>query len=64
MNETEHHFQMRNLERVAREGNAEAYKVQPKEYFERLRAQNIRILLLLAMIVAGVVGVGYLRGAF
>ena len=64
MNETEHHFQMQKLERVVREGNAEAYKVQPKEYFARLRAQNIRILLLLAMIVAGVVAVGYLRGAF
>ncbi|MGV2101285.1 hypothetical protein [Rhizobium sp. 21-4511-3d] len=60
-NETEQHFQVRDLNGDMRRASAEAFQVNPKEHARRLRGQNRALLVLLAIVV----GVScYLFGIF
>ncbi len=60
-NETERHFQLRDLNGDAKKAAADALHVDPKEHARRLRRQS-RALLVLFVIVAGVSA--YLFGVF
>ena len=64
-NETKQHFNMRSLDQDMRDAYAEAFKVRPKEHVQGMKAQNKRILVLLAIIVVIIAAMGgHLLGAF
>ncbi|MDP9807661.1 hypothetical protein J2W42_000492 [Rhizobium tibeticum] len=60
-NETERHFELRNLDKDMEKASAEASRVNPKEHARRLRGEN-RFLLLFLVLVLGVTC--YLLGVF
>jgi len=60
-NETRQHFESRNLDRDMRKAHAETLRVDPREHVRRLKAENLGILIMLALIAA--IG-GYLLGVF
>lgn len=49
-NETKQHFKFRNLDQDMREAHAKAFEVKPKEYVRRLKAENLGILIALAVL--------------
>ncbi len=60
-NETDRHFELRNLDKSMEEAAAKASRVNPKEHVRRLRGENRFMLLFLALVI----GVAcYLLGVF
>jgi len=60
-NETRQHFESRDLDHGMRKAHAETLRVTPREHVRRLKAENLGILIMLALLAA--IG-GYLLGVF
>ncbi|PDT18470.1 hypothetical protein CO670_03420 [Rhizobium sp. J15] len=50
-NETQRHFELRNLDKDMEQASAEAFRVSPKEHARRLRSENRFLLLFLALVI-------------